>query len=393
MNSIDRRGFLKNSLLCASGTILATPLRAAPSRSQDQNAPPKPVVKRKLGKTGLELPVVSMGVMRSDNPGLVRAALKSGLVHLDTAHGYQKGKNEEMLGEVLKDFPRDSYVLATKIPPTDRESFLTKMDLSLQRLRMTYVDILYVHGLSSRGNVLDAEILETLKSLRTSGKVRHLGVSTHKNEPEVIQAAVESGVYEIVLTAVNFMQDHYPEVRKAIASATQAGVGIVGMKTMAGGFYDKERKKPINCKAALKWVLQDPNVATTIPGITSFDHLAENSSVNEDLTLTSEEKRDLLQGALQGGLYCNGCEECVGRCPRELPIPEMMRGYMYAYGYANAGMARELLSTMAVRSEPCSGCAVCTAECVKGFDVRSKIADVLRVRDLPEEFLSQGSFA
>ena len=61
------------------------------------------IVPRKLGATGLELPLVSMGVMNADNPNLVAAALDSGIKMLDTAHYYQRGRNEEMVGQVIKD--------------------------------------------------------------------------------------------------------------------------------------------------------------------------------------------------------------------------------------------------------------------------------------------------
>jgi predicted aldo/keto reductase-like oxidoreductase len=312
------------------------------------------------------------------------------MIHLDTAHGYQRGKNEEMLGTVLKEVPRDSFILGTKIPKDDREPFLSKVTLSLQRLQMSYVDILYVHAVSSRDEMLDPELLETLKSLKESGRVRFTGVSTHRNEPEVLNAAADSGAYDVVLTSVNFKQNHYVDVRAAIAKAAGAGVGIVAMKTMAGGFFDKERTRPINCKAALKWVLQDPNITTSIPGITSFDHLKENTSVNFDLALTPQEKTDLVQGALQGSLYCDGCEACVPGCPKRLPIPDLMRAYMYAYGYGNAAMARDLLAGLRVGDRPCEGCAGCSASCAKDFPLREKIADIGRVVGVPEELISSG---
>ena len=57
-----------------------------------------------------------MGVMNSDNENLIRAALDSGIVHLDTAHVYMRGRNEEIIGGVIKDRPRDSYLIATKVP-------------------------------------------------------------------------------------------------------------------------------------------------------------------------------------------------------------------------------------------------------------------------------------
>ena len=382
-----RRRFLRGTLLGGAYALLASPFSSATIRTQQKPAPK--VITRKLGKTGIEIPVVSMGVMRSDNPGLVRAALAGGMVHLDTAHMYMKGRNEEMLGEVLKEYPRTSYVIATKVPPeSSKEAYLAKLDLSLQRLHLDHVDILYLHGVGSKEGVLDPVMLEAMKAAKLSGKALHVGVSTHHDEPEVIDAAVASGVYEVVLTAVNFRQEYYPALRTSIAKATAAGLGIVGMKTMAGAFLDKERKKPINCKAALKWVLQDPNVTTTIPGITTFEQLAENSSVNSDITMTPEEQTALAQSKTETGLFCPGCTDCTGQCRKSLPVRDLMRAYMYAYGYAEPSMAKELLHDLALSSTPCVDCDSCTVECAHGFAVRDRISDVSRLADVPAEFLA-----
>lgn len=402
MNGYDRRHFLKSTVLSTSGAFLSLPTLAQGARPT--NEPPRSEQKfitRKLGKTGIEVPIVSFGVMRADNPALVRAALDAGIVLFDTAHGYQRGKNEEMLGEVLKDRPRDSFVLATKVPPEEvdnrtgeleagstAKAFLDKFDTSLKRLKLDYVDILYVHGISSRAGALFPAMLEAIQTAKKSGKARHVGLSTHKNEPDVIQAAVDSGVYEVVLSAINFKQDYYPKLRETIANAAKAGIGIVAMKTMAGGFHDKERKQPINCKAALKFVLQDENVTTAIPGNTNFDHLNMNITVNTDLKMTDEEKGDLLLGKSQGGLYCQGCEHCVPNCPKGLPIPDIMRAYMYTYGYREPEMAHSLLSSLDLPERPCSDCMHCGAVCAKGFDISDRIKDISRLTSVPVEFLS-----
>ena len=164
------------------------------------------------------------------------------------------------------------------------------MDLSLQRLQMDYVDILYLHGVSHREVALHPEFLDALRTLKQQGKIRFAGVSTHQSEPDVIEAITEDPVYDVVLTSYNFNQGHRDQVKEKIALAAGKGIGIIAMKTMAGGFMDKERNLPVNCRAALKWVLQDPNVHTTIPGITSFDQLTENTGVMENLEMTEEEK-------------------------------------------------------------------------------------------------------
>jgi len=388
MESMDRRRFIRNSVAGASLALVSPFAPAAVRRiSGDPETGGEKVIRRKLGKTGIELPVVSMGVMRADNPALVRAALASGMKHLDTAHGYQEGNNETMLGNVLQDYPRDGFVISTKIPPAPKEEFLASLDLSLKRLRMEYVDLLYVHGLTEAGDVLAGPTLEALESARSSGKARHVGVSTHRNEADVIRAAVRGGVYEVVLTSVNFKQDHYPDVRAAIAEAASAGIGIVAMKTMAGAFHDRERTKPVNCRAALKWVLQDTNITTAIPGITTFDQLSENASVNTDIAMTAEEKASLIPGKAEGGLYCPGCAGCSGRCARRLPVPDIMRAYMYTYGYRDARKGRDLLCALNVGPDPCSSCRVCTVGCPRQFDVRGRIRDIARLRSVPEEFL------
>jgi predicted aldo/keto reductase-like oxidoreductase len=231
-------------------------------------------------------------------------------------------------------------------------------------------------------------ILEALTEAKRSGKARHLGVSTHKNEPEVIQAAIDSGVYEVVLTSVNFKQEHYAEVKAAIKAAVKAGLGIIAMKTMAGGFHDKERKQPINCKAALKFVMQDENVTTSIPGMTNFDQLEVNASINHDLTLTTEEQTDLTVGKSQGGLYCQGCERCIPNCPKGLPIPDIMRAYMYAYGYSDSRQAQKLLTSLHLSGNPCGDCSHCSAVCAKNFAISDRVTDVMRLTAVPEEFLS-----
>jgi predicted aldo/keto reductase-like oxidoreductase len=356
------------------------------------------VIKRQLGKTDIELPVVSFGVMRSDNKALVKSAFDMGFVHFDTAHGYQEGRNETMLGELFKDVPRNKFVLATKVGPdgvnretgepgeaTTGEGILSKFELSLQRLQMKYVDILYLHGVSNAKTALAPQLMEALDQLKKQGKVRYVGLSTHKNEPDMIQAAIDSNFYNVVLTAINFKHDKAELIKQKAAAAAAKGIGIVAMKTMAGAFMDKERQKPINCSAALKWVLQDPNIHTSIPGIISYDHLIQNFSVMENLEFTEKEKADLEEARLMASLSCNGCNECTNQCKKNLQVEDYMRAYMYTYGYRHYENAFSLLNELEVN--PCNDCDSCTVNCVKGFSVSERINDVCRLSEVPRDLI------
>jgi aryl-alcohol dehydrogenase-like predicted oxidoreductase len=403
---LKRRAFLKKGLtgLAAFGAVPAvlksSPVAktgAAPGRLAPQAN--SGTIVRTLGKTGLKIPVVSMGVMNADNPSLVREALDSGIFMLDTANGYQRGRNETMIGEVLKGRPRDSYMIATKVPGANRDKsmrdqpadaqikiFLDNFDVSLQRLGLEHVEILYVHNVDQREHVLSEPMREALRRAKESGKARFVGVSTHSNQATVIRAAIEGGFYDVVLAAYNFRQDYREDLGKAMAEAAGAGIGIVAMKTQAGAFWDREKQQPINMTAALKWALNNPSVTTAIPGFTTFDQLKEDLTVLTDIKLTDKEIEDLRLGEPVQGLYCQQCGQCEPGCAQGLPIPSLMRSYMYAYGYRNLQAAHELVTSLELPENPCGSCSTCVTRCAKGFDLPDRVKDIVRLRVMPGDF-------
>jgi aryl-alcohol dehydrogenase-like predicted oxidoreductase len=409
MNTLERRDFLKlgGAGLAASALSVGCATVAAERKLPvAQAAAPQPVAKpvgpprRRLGRTGIEVPVVSMGVMNADNPNLVRAALDGGVVLLDTAHGYQDGRNEEMLGTILPGRKRDSFVLCTKVflstldrktglfaPDTRGEEIEEKLGISLKRLGLDHVDILHLHAQSQRESVLLDPVLKGLERVKKAGMTRFVGVSTHKNEPEVIRAAVEAKSYDVVLTSYNFRQDHHLEVQKAIGEAATAGLGVVAMKTQAGVFWDKEKANPIDMKAALKWALRDPNVHTSIPGFTTLEQLNADLEVLRDPVLTPEDQLSLVEPRKVAGLYCQGCEQCLSPCVQHLPIPDLMRSYMYRHAYRNSEAAQALLLALDLPPSPCTDCRTCPVVCAKGFDVAERIRDVVGLRNVPRELI------
>jgi uncharacterized protein len=396
MTKLNRRRFIRTGITGAAGVVALSPMLASSEASQ-QN---KNTIYRTLGKTGIKVPVISFGVMRADNANLCKAAYENGIKLFDTANGYQNGNNETMLGNLLKDYPRDSFILATKVPPkgvdrqgvpseqTTGEDFLAKFDTSLSRLQMDYVDILYIHDVRNPALLEHKPLVDALKGLKEKGKVKFVGFSTHANMSVVINAAAESKSWDVILTTYNFKLNNIPEMDAALKKANDAGIGIVAMKTLTGGgFLDKEKTKPMNTTAAIKWVLSNPNVHTVIPGMTLFDHLDLNVKIMEDITLNEQEKKDLLLAKAEPGLFCTGCNNCVKNCPLNLPIPDLMRAYMYAYGYSNPNMAYQLLGELGTGSAPCSNCQSCQVNCTSKFDVKDKISDISRLVDVPSDFI------
>lgn len=395
MKSINRRGFLKTGITGAAGMVALSPSLVSATSAEQEH------ITRVLGKTGMKVPVISFGVMRADNPNLCKAAYEKGIKLFDTANVYQNGNNEVMLGNLMKDYPRSSFYLATKVKPagTDREgkptnvttadAFLEKFNTSLSRLKMDYVDILYVHDINHTDLLEYKPIINTIKKLKKEGKIKFIGFSTHRNEPAVISAAAEQKTWDVILTSYNFKQTYITELQSAIKKANAAGIGIVAMKTMAGGgFLDKEKTKPINATAALKWALSNTDIHTTIPGMTEFDQLEANIKILADLNITEDEKKDLMIARAETGLYCTGCSKCIPACPLNLPVPDLMRAYMYAYGYSNPAMAYSLIKELGITDNPCGECTTCQVECTKKFSIKEKITDISRLVNVPVEFLT-----
>jgi len=398
----SRRDFLKRSAAGLAGAALLSDNSCTQPKKDEMKTEVK-FIYRTLGRTGLKLPIVSMGAAKAID--LVQTALENGIVHIDTSSVYEEGNHERMLGRAFKNLPRDSFVIGTsvgwyrhtgKVDGFDdvRRKFTPKIlteefEGSLNRLGLDYMDIYYIADVYSREFALYEPYLEACDKFKREGKTRFIGITMHRNEPEAIRAAVESEVWDVVLTAYNFRKTYYKDIQAAVREAANAGLGVIAMKTQAGVYWDKERTQMINQKAALKWVLQDENVHTAVPAFANYEEMMEDISVMEDLTLTPEEKKDLKLGEEIGlsGLYCQQCGNCVQQCSKRLDIPTLMRSYMYAFGYQEPKKAREALRTWTPNDITCASCEICDVQCALGFDVKSRVLDIARILDVPEEYL------
>jgi len=392
----SRRTFIKRTALAgAAASVGGLPLRDLAARDNPANgeSSKNEMIHRRLGRTNIRLPIISMGVMNANNSGVVAASFDQGVRHFDTAAYYQYGRNEQMVGRVVKDRKiRDKVVISTKIlhrsyrerlDPKDHLTELTgALDGSLKRLQMDYVDILYIHGVTSAEDLKSPGIMEGLERARKEGKVRAFGVSTHQGMADVIEEATQRGFYDVILTAYNVTMADDLRLREAIKNATEKGIGIVAMKTLAGGsrLPNKEAlnrypSSTIN-RACLKWAMKNEHIATSIPGYDNYKHMEEDISVAYDLELTGEEQDFLADNEVKIGLgFCRQCRDCVASCPENVEIPELMRVYMYAAQYGNFEHARATLNDIPEERDlrACSSCSACQVQCSHFVSIASRL--------------------
>lgn len=366
MRDMDRRTFIK---VAAAGAAMAAATGNA--------AEPAPVpASRTLGRTGMKLNVIGIGALKTTDPAIFQAAFDRGVNYVDTARVYMEGRSEKIVGEALKGY-RDKIYLATKTFPGSKDQMQTAIQESFDNLKVEYVDLLQLHHIEAKDGVYNKDSREVFAEVKKQGRARFLGVSTHKNEAEVINAVVDDPekFYDMVLVSYNFKSK--PEVKQAIARAAQAGIGIVAMKTQAGGYNSKEFGDIKPHQAALRWVLDDKNVTAAIPGMVNLTHVIENTAVMGMPQLTRADM-DVLRRyeTAIAPYYCHRCDACRETCPMRVAISEVNRSLMYAEGgYDDLRLARETYDAIPTASSAaaCGDCAGCTAVCPNGLDIGERM--------------------
>ncbi len=368
--TIGRRKFIKKATAMILGTAAGSLLKTGTSSATSGKTPP--LEYRTLGKTGMKVTAVSMGVMNCSDPSVLSRAYDLGINFYDTADCYMSGRNEEMVGKVFKG-KRDKVFIQTKVHDHDEKKMRASVERSLRRLQTDYLDVLVWHGLSSTGEVSNPNLQEFMVKMKKEGKARFTGFSAHSRMAPLLREAAKVNYHDVALVSYNFT--HPKEMREAVALAAQSGIGIVAMKTQSGG-YKKEKMEGLNPhQAALKYILRDTNIAAAVPGVTTIEQIEECAAVM-GVSISQTDLRQLksYQSFLQGRI-CTLCGGCTGICAYGVPYGDLLRAVMYHDGYQNDDLARETLSASRAieKIDRCSECSTCSAGCRRGLDIREQI--------------------
>jgi aryl-alcohol dehydrogenase-like predicted oxidoreductase len=329
---------------------------------------------RTLGKTGLRAATVGYGTMITSDPTVIARAVDMGINYFDTARNYQGGQNERMVGAALGARRKDIF-LASKSNdnPSTGPGILAEIDTSLKELGTDHLDVWHLHGLSNPAQITD-ELVEAERKAKQQGKIRFIGVSTH-NLPAIVDRVIEAKI-EVVQAQYNFASA--ASYGPAIEKLHQAGVGVIAMKVMAkSGRGGARAPRPANfASAALKWAINNPGIATTVPSMTDIDQLQENFRAMSERFTDADSK--ILAARLEeiGPYFCRMCGHCEGQCPKGLPVPDMVRFVMYADGYGQFPLGREHFLRMSAEHQNvrCGDCATCSVHCPNGVHVAARLS-------------------
>jgi predicted aldo/keto reductase-like oxidoreductase len=232
------------------------------------------VITRRFGRTGLQMSVFSCGGMRYQQSwtrdvtvtaasqrnleATVARALAVGINHVETARGY--GTSEAQLGPALRKHPRDSFLLQTKIAPSESpRDFARHFDESLERLRVDHIDLFAFHGLNTRRTLervlRPGGCMEVAERLRREGRLRHIGFSTHGPTPLILDAIASDRFDYVNLHYYYIFQDNRPALEAA--RQRDMGVFIISPTDKGGRLYEAPAKLRALCAPLSPMVFND----------------------------------------------------------------------------------------------------------------------------------------
>jgi predicted aldo/keto reductase-like oxidoreductase len=365
----SRRKFLKAGLILPAAGFVSTHDSYAFSKTADG------VAYRVLGKTGLKVSSVGSGVGIEPDPQVIARAIDLGVNYFDTARGYGNGKSERITGTALKG-KRNKVILATKTDGRTKTAIFKDMDASLKALNTDYIDIYHLHSRDTSDTITD-EAVEACEMLKQQGKTRFIGVSTH-DVHAVVDHILKIGKFDVVQTTYSYAIGGAPLRREAIAKLYAAGTGIVAMKVIiaVAGFVPRDINLPKEGPlAAIKWVLLNPAISTTVPYVKNITELEMNVRAMKEPYTPQDEKMLYTRNEEIRPFYCRMCYECKGKCPKGVPVTDELRFLAYYDFGGNLHQARDNFRHLPeeIRDVRCSDCSSCVIQCPNGLDVRKRL--------------------
>lgn len=261
---------------------------------------------RWLGKTGLKLPALSFGasslgqefrrVKLDEALQSVRVALDCGLNFIDTSPFYGRGMSEVLLGIALRDVPRDSFTLCTKLGRYDLNHFdfsarrvAESVDVSLHRLGTDHLDIVLCHDIEFVGlRQIVQETIPALRKIQQAGKVRFIGFSGYPQK--LFRLICDQTEVDCVLSYNQYTLQNTRFADETIPYLKSKGIGVMNAgpfsaRLLTNAALPPWLKEPENVKAAaraaaahcakkgvdiaklaLQFSLAHPDITTTVAG-------------------------------------------------------------------------------------------------------------------------------
>ena len=360
----------------------------------------------KLGFGLMRLPQDDGAIRHEEVCRMVDKYMEAGLNYFDTAYVYHGGMSEvEAREAVVKRYPRDSFMLATKLPAwemkveADRDRIFEEQR---ERAGVEYFDFYLLHSVEN-GNIDTYEKLDCFSwglKKKEEGKIRHFGFSFH-GTPDLLEKVLdEHPQVEFVQIQLNYADWDNPVVQsgKLYEILHKRNIPMIIMEPVKGGTLAQLKPeleellravKPDNSIAswALRFVASLPGVMTILSGMSSEDQMLDNINtfrnfepLSEDEKSVVDEVRGIMLDIPQIG--CTSCRYCTDGCPMQIPIPDVFRSVntmkLYNEEFRPKAFYNGITSGSGKASD-CIGCGQCEGVCPQHLPIISLLQEAAKL--------------
>lgn len=357
-----------------------------------------------LGLGTMRLPVMEGNDAVIDEKAaaeMVAYAMKQGINYYDTAWGYHGGNSEIVMGKILKNYPRESFYLASKFPGYDlsnMEKIEDVFEKQLEKCGVEYFDFYLFHNVCEKNidAYLDEKygLFDYLMKQKEEGRIKHLGFSAHGNMETMTRFLEAYGEYmEFGQLQLNWLDWTLQSAKEKVELLEKYNIPVWVMEPLRGGKlatvseeYEEELKELRPQTSVPEWAfrfLQSiPSVTMILSGMSNMEQLQDNIKTFEiDEPLNEEEMKailavadDMLENKI---LPCTSCRYCVSYCPKGLNIPALIELYN-EHNFTGGGfIAPMALAKVPQEKQPgaCVGCRSCEAVCPQQIKISEAMAD------------------
>ncbi len=335
--------------------------------------------------------------------------LERGFTFFDTAYPYHEGNCEVAFRKaVVERYPRDSYVVADKLPLfsiKSEDQLEPIFSEQLERTGVEYFDYYLMHNVSgfSEPGFLDVDSFAFANKKKEEGKIKHLGLSTHGNAEYLDNILTIHPEMEFVLLQINYLdwENDGVESKKCYDVACKHNIPVLVMEPLKGGLLAdippeaEKLMKDYNPDAsviswALRFVASLDNVCMILTGASSLKQLEENiedfdnfKPLNNEEYEILEKVKDIINSNIT--VECTKCKYCLDACTEEINIPKIFDLYNSEKildpapwtPIGNAYLNYSKLPGAGIASD-CSECGMCVEECPQHIDIPEVMKDVAK---------------
>ena len=346
-----------------------------------------------LGFGTMRLPTRDGVIDEAQVREMTRFAMENGVNYFDTAYPYHAGESERVIGRVLKDYPRESYYLATKYPGhqilSDGYDPSVIFEEQLQKCGVEYFDFYLLHNVYEKSieTYMDPQwgILEYFLGQKRLGRIKHLGFSTHaqtKGLEEFLN--IWGKEMEFCQIQLNYMDWTLQKAEEKYELLTARGIPVWVMEPVRGGKLaalgekDSARLKALRPEASdaswgFRFLQGLPNVNMILSGMSNKEQMADNLATfaqREPLNQSETETLFAIARGMMDLVPCTACRYCCEGCPQGLDIPSLLAVYneLRVTPSVNAAMRIEFLPDDK-KPTACIACGKCARSCPQNIDI------------------------